>query len=95
MEILLFIHRIFMLPYRIVSAIYSYVLLFKKYKKEIRDNDSNEHLVGFQLIMKVNDKLGKNQEEIKNFTELLEMQIGILKYVLPIVFWMLIIYLVS
>lgn len=84
-----------MLPYSIVSAIYSYVSLFKKYKKEIRDNDSNEHLVGFQLIMKVNDKLGKNQEEIKNFTELLEMQIGILKYVLPIVFWMLIIYLVS
>jgi hypothetical protein len=90
MEIIYYIYRIFMFPNSITLALYSYCTIFKKYKNEIRSND--EHLAGSELWLKVNSKIGDNHNEIYDYSKLMNDQLGILKYVLPAVFWMVIIH---
>lgn len=91
MDILYRIRRWFLFPHTIIVVIWTYSYIMKQAKIELMQNPENHNLSRSELFYKASVMAGADKQYGTEVCEGLNKQMGVLKYILPVVFWYLII----
>lgn len=90
MNLYIRIRRLFMFPHSIIIGLWSYSHTIKLAKAKVMENPDNHYLSKADIYFKASFIANENRDYSIEVCRELEEKMGLIKYILPCIFWYMI-----
>lgn len=77
-------------PTTLFIGLIAYFKIYNIYKEDIKNNHKKNIISEDSLFSEINKKIINNPQDVNDYVAFLIDRMGIIRYILPIVFWILI-----